>query len=227
MPNANNGSPKKKSQSITLPPLGHLELGKTSSLLSDAYLLATNPYSFYADAIMTQRQRESERAKKLEREMMQEYRELMREHQKMKQPKIYVIGSLRNPVVLETTLALEKGLKAEIFSDWLAAGPEADDKWREYEMARGRTYEEALNGYAAKNVFQFDKHHLDTSDAAVLVYPAGKSGHLELGYMAGRGKPTAILLDADYDRWDVMLQFAGIVTKDPNAIIEHLKKELA
>lgn len=144
-----------------------------------------------------------------------------------KQPKIYVIGSLRNPVVLDTTLALEKGLKAEIFSDWLAAGPEADDKWREYEMARGRTYEEALNGYAAKNVFQFDKHHLDTSDAAVLVYPAGKSGHLELGYMAGRGKPTAILLDADYDRWDVMLQFAGIVTKDPNAIIEHLKKELA
>lgn len=144
----------------------------------------------------------------------------------MQRPKVYIIGSLRNPLVTELTVDLETKLKAEIFSDWMAAGPEADDKWREYEMARGRTYEQALKGYAAKNVFSFDKHHLDTSDAAVLVYPAGKSGHLELGYMAGRGKPTAILLDQDYDRWDVMLQFAGMVTKDSNEIAAFLQKEL-
>lgn len=143
-----------------------------------------------------------------------------------KKPKVYVIGSLRNPQVLDVTLAIEKALPVEVFSDWLAAGPEADDKWKEYEQARGRTYEEALRGYAARNVFAFDKHHLDTSDAAVLVYPAGKSGHLELGYMAGRGKPTALLLDADYDRWDVMLQFAGVVSRDVEEIVSHLKEEL-
>lgn len=144
-----------------------------------------------------------------------------------KKPKVYVIGSLRNPQVLDVTLAIEKALPVEVFSDWLAAGPEADDKWKEYEQARGRTYEQALQGYAARNVFAFDKHHLDTSDAAVLVYPAGKSGHLELGYMAGRGKPTAILLDADYDRWDVMLQFAGVVSRDVEEIVSHLKEELS
>lgn len=144
-----------------------------------------------------------------------------------KKPKIYVIGSLRNPQVLDVTLAIEKALPVEVFSDWLAAGPEADDKWKEYEQARGRTYEEALRGYAARNVFAFDKHHLDTSDAAVLVYPAGKSGHLELGYMAGRGKPTALLLDADYDRWDVMLQFAGVVSRDVEEIVSYLKEELS
>jgi nucleoside 2-deoxyribosyltransferase len=143
-----------------------------------------------------------------------------------KKPKVYVIGSLRNPQVLDVTLAIEKALPVEVFSDWLAAGPEADDKWKEYEQARGRTYEEALRGYAARNVFAFDKHHLDTSDAAVLVYPAGKSGHLELGYMAGRGKPTAILLDADYDRWDVMLNFADIVTRDIDTLVSGLKEHL-
>lgn len=140
--------------------------------------------------------------------------------------KVYVIGSLRNSAVLDVTLALEEQLDVEVFSDWLAAGPEADDYWRQYEMARGRTYEEALLGYAARHVFEFDKHHLDTSDAAVLVYPAGKSGHLELGYMVGRGKPCAILLDADYERWDVMLQFADVVSKDLDTVVSKLKEEL-
>lgn len=145
-----------------------------------------------------------------------------------KKPKLYLIGSLRNPYVVTLTAELEQALpQIEVFSDWYAAGNEADDKWKEYEQARGRTYEQALQGYAARNVFAFDKHHLDTSDAAVLVYPAGKSGHLELGYMAGRGKPTAILLDADYDRWDVMLQFAGVVSRNVDDIVSHLKEELS
>lgn len=97
-----------------------------------------------------------------------------------------------------------------MFDDWFAAGPIADDSWKEYEQNRGHTYIEALNNYAAKHVFSFDKHHLDRVDAGILVYPAGKSAHLEMGYLAGQGKPTYILFDGDpeLDRWDVMLQFA-------------------
>jgi nucleoside 2-deoxyribosyltransferase len=41
--------------------------------------------------------------------------------------------------------------------------------------------------------------------------PAGKSGHLELGYMIGQGKPGYILLDAEHKRWDVMYKFATAV----------------
>ena len=96
----------------------------------------------------------------------------------------------------------------EVFDDWFAAGPEADDCWRSYEKAKGHTYPEALKGYAANHVFDFDLHHLKRVDGAVLVYPAGKSAHLELGYVAGQGKPTFILLDQEPDRFDVMLQFA-------------------
>lgn len=140
--------------------------------------------------------------------------------------KVYIIGSLRNPEVVNLAKHLERDLPVEAFASWMAAGPEADDYWKQYEEARGNTYEQALQGYAAKHVFAFDKHHLDTADAAILLYPAGKSGHLELGYMAGLGKPTAILLDDDYDRWDVMLQFAGVVTKDYDTVVSHLKEEL-
>jgi hypothetical protein len=38
--------------------------------------------------------------------------------------------------------------------------------------------------------------------------PAGKSGHLELGYMLGQGKRGYVLFDKEPERWDIMYQFA-------------------
>jgi hypothetical protein len=135
---------------------------------------------------------------------------------------IYLIGSLRNPIVP----ALGKKIREaghDVFDDWYGAGPEADDKWKEYETARGRTYKQALGGYAAKHIFAFDKHHLDRVDTGVLVLPAGRSGHLELGYLCGQvGKRTYVLFDADYDRWDVMYQFATDVFWNEDELLEAL-----
>lgn len=113
-----------------------------------------------------------------------------------------------------------------MFDDWYAAGPEADDYWKAYEKDKGNDYIHALEGYAAEHVFEFDKHHLDTSSAAVLVLPAGRSGHLELGYMAGRGAYTAILLTPEYEdeRFDVMYKFANRVTYDLHIIAEDLRR---
>lgn len=109
----------------------------------------------------------------------------------------------------------------EVFDDWYAAGPEADDYWKKYEQERGRSYQEALEGYAANHVFSFDKFHLDRLDAALLVLPAGKSGHLELGYVAGSSKPTYILLDEQDIRWDVMYLFATKVFRNEGEMIEY------
>ena len=133
--------------------------------------------------------------------------------------KIYLIGSLRNPEIPNIAKTMRQaGLN--VFDDWFAPGPEADDFWRTYEQGRGHTYLEALDGYAAKHIFEFDKHHIDTSDVGVLVLPCGKSAHLELGYMLGKGKRGYILLD-EVDRWDVMYQFAtGIYTNLDNLIEE-------
>lgn len=123
---------------------------------------------------------------------------------------IYLIGSLRNPEVPKLA-ALMRARGHDVFDDWYAAGPEADDYWRTYEKERGHTYKEALEGYAANHVWDYDCTHLDRCDTAVLQLPAGKSGHLELGYAIGKGKRGFILLDKDYDRWDVMYRFGDVI----------------
>jgi hypothetical protein len=120
---------------------------------------------------------------------------------------IYLIGSLRNPEIPNVGNSLRK-LGFDVFDDWHAGGPNADDEWLRYSRERGQSYKEALSSWAAKHVFEFDKEHLDRSDIGVLVQPAGKSGHLELGYLAGSKKPTFVLFNGEPERWDVMYQFA-------------------
>lgn len=138
---------------------------------------------------------------------------------------IYLIGSLRNPRIPLVGNDL-RAAGYEVFDDWHAVGPEADDYWRTYEKARGRTYPEALEGAAARNTFEFDKRNLDASDAAILVAPAGRSGHLELGYMLGKGRLGFILLDEDPERWDVMYQFATAVCFGMEDLIRSLNARL-
>lgn len=137
---------------------------------------------------------------------------------------IYLIGSLRNPKIPSIASHL-RGEGVEVFDDWYAAGEKADDAWRDYEKLRGRTYPEALAGLAARHVFEFDKTHLDRADAAVLVAPAGKSAHLELGYILGKEKPGFILLEDEPERWDVMLQFAWGVFFNMDDLIIALREE--
>src|SRR5690349_22333939 len=121
---------------------------------------------------------------------------------------IYLIGSLPHPRVREVASAL-RAHRIEVFDDWHAAGPEADDIWQRYEQERGRTFREALVGKHARMVIDFDRDNLNRASAAVLVMPAGKSGHIELGYVIGQGKPGYILLEQEPERWDVMYAFAS------------------
>ncbi|NMC99871.1 MAG: hypothetical protein GYA62_09135 [Bacteroidales bacterium] len=124
---------------------------------------------------------------------------------------IYLIGSLRNekiPVLANKIRDLK--LDVEVFDDWFSPGPEADDYWRKYEKIRGSTYGEALNNWACRHIYEFDKFHIDRANIGVLYMPCGKSGFLELGYMIGKGKKCFILFDEEpqNDRWDIMLVFA-------------------
>jgi len=138
---------------------------------------------------------------------------------------IYLIGSLRNEQVPIIGDELRKA-GFEVFDEWYSAGPEADDYFKKYHQERGIGYAEALKSYAAKHIFAFDKFHLDRCESAVLVLPAGRSGHLELGYVAGCGKPTFVLMDeaTANDRYDLMYQFANGVFFDLNSLVEELKR---
>lgn len=134
--------------------------------------------------------------------------------------RIYLIGSLRNPQVPVLAQKI-RGLGHEVFDDWFAAGYEADEWWQRYEQDRGHSYREALAGHAAGHVFQYDRFHLDRCDAGVLLLPAGKSGHMEFGYMIGQGKPGWILMPQEPERWDVMYLFAqGVFTQEADFLRE-------
>lgn len=137
---------------------------------------------------------------------------------------VYLIGSLREAVVPRVAAALRTdGIR--VFDDWYAAGRKADDEWMEYEKNRGHNFAQALQGEAAKNVFNFDKRHLEASQAVVLALPAGKSGHLELGWALGKNKLGYILLNGEPDRFDVMYQFADGVFTDIVSLTQELKRK--
>jgi nucleoside 2-deoxyribosyltransferase len=136
---------------------------------------------------------------------------------------IYLIGALKNDaILLAANILRHEGF--DVFDDWFAPGKNADVHLLEYEKARGHSYKEALCGYAAKHVFEFDKSHIDRCDIGVMVMPAGKSAHLELGYMRGQGKPAFILFDEEPERFDCMYQFATDVFFNMDDLIEALQE---
>jgi hypothetical protein len=135
--------------------------------------------------------------------------------------KVYVIGSLRNPEIPKWAACIRDN-GYEVFDDWFAAGPTADDAWKEYEQSRGRKYRDAMKGYAARHVFEFDKKHIDEADIGVMILPAGKSGHAELGYMKGQGKKCIIVLNSEDERWDIMYNFFDHLVYDDKELLEAL-----
>lgn len=139
--------------------------------------------------------------------------------------KLYLIGSLRNPAVpLLGNKLRQSGF--DVFDDWYAAGEKADDAWQAYEQDRGHTFAQALRGFAAQHVFGFDYHHLKQADIGVLVMPAGKSGHIEAGYLVGQGKPVYVLLPGEPERFDVMYKFFAGVFCDKDDLLVALKESI-
>lgn len=136
--------------------------------------------------------------------------------------KLYIAGSLANTRIPEYTNYFSTE-RLESFSEWYTPGPDADVYWREYEQKIGYGFLAALKRPAGQHIFNFDKKHIDLCDGMLLVGPAGKSGHLELGYVIGQGKPSAIFLPEEPEKWDVMYNFAGLVSYDMQEIREYFE----
>lgn len=146
--------------------------------------------------------------------------------------KIYLGGSLQNEKIKTIANDLRSSLSygTVVFDDWMAAHPEADEKWREYSLQRGMSYEDAIRSNAGQNVFTMDMLHLIGSDVFVLILPAGKSAHLEAGFMAGLrtagfGKRMYILSDGPEPRYDVMYAFADAVFRNGDDLTHRLRSD--
>ena len=137
-----------------------------------------------------------------------------------KSPKIYLAGSCQN----ESLTAFARSLRLagyEVFDDWKAIHPENDGAYLEYSKDRFLTYQEALDGKLATHSFQLDKYHIDTCHIFILLLPAGKSGHMELGYASKSGKMT-LVVEPDDNRFDLMYKFADKVFNHRNECVEFL-----
>ncbi len=138
---------------------------------------------------------------------------------------IYLIGSLRNPLIPSITNQIAHA-GFDVFSEWFGAGPIADDSFRDYHRAIGRSYMDALKTDAARTIFEFDKIHIEQASTVILIAPCGRSGHLELGWALGRGKRGYYLLD-NPERWDLMLQFCDGVFSTVDDLLSALSRPIS
>lgn len=70
-------------------------------------------------------------------------------------------------------------------------------KGPENQLAYTEEYMVALHHPIAEAGFHSDFDAMQWADACLLVLPCGRSAHLEMGWMVGQGKKSAILLDDD------------------------------
>lgn len=116
---------------------------------------------------------------------------------------VYVASSWRNPIHVAVCAAL----RACEIDHYDFKNPEGATgfKWTEVmehfsieeQTADMDEYLSALLSPRATQGFHADYDAMQKADCCVLVLPCGRSAHLELGWMAGQFKRTAILLDPD------------------------------
>lgn len=110
--------------------------------------------------------------------------------------RIYVASSWRNQSQQAVVAALRQA-SHEVY-DFRNPGPgggfgwaQIDPGWQDWTPAQ---YLMALEHPVARAGFNRDMDALTACEACVLVMPCGRSAHLELGWAAGAGRKTYVLL---------------------------------
>lgn len=79
---------------------------------------------------------------------------------------------------------------------------EIDPNWQQWTPREFQ--QQLLVQPLAQRGFALDARALDDCDACVLVLPCGRSAHLELGWVAGKGKKTLVILDEPLSEPELM-----------------------
>ena len=115
----------------------------------------------------------------------------------VRRPPIYVASSWRNERQQDVVAALRRAgydvydFKNPAPGDHGFAWSTIDPAWQSWSPV---AFRDALKHPIAAAGFAKDMDALMSCDACVLVLPCGRSAHLELGWAAGAGKHTVVLL---------------------------------
>ena len=137
--------------------------------------------------------------------------------------RIYAASSWRNPIQPEIVRRMrDAGHEVYDFRhpapgqegfSWLDCGGEAAAGGPDAGARTIPAYLEAVRSKRAAQGFALDEAALEWCDTCILVLPCGRSAHLELGYAAGQGKDTYVLLHEDKFEPELMyLLNTGIAT---------------
>lgn len=82
-----------------------------------------------------------------------------------------------------------------------------------------------LQDERSQKAFKEDKKWLDWCECVVLVLPAGRSSHLEAGYIKGQRKKLIIFAPSGFPKgeFDVMYGFADLMTEKTGDIYKYLE----
>ena len=141
--------------------------------------------------------------------------------------RIYVASSWRNERQPEVVRRLrEEGHEVYDFrnpTEHVLEGDEGfswhdiDSDWQAWTINQ---FIDALDHPLAEAGFKSDMDGLTTAEALVLVMPCGRSAHLEMGYAAGAGIPTIVLM-ADGEP-ELMYKMATSFAVDLDGMVESL-----
>lgn len=143
--------------------------------------------------------------------------------------KIYVASSWRNE---EAHAAAVRALRDEGHEVYDFRNPEPGDKgfsWRQIDPDRAwlqdpERFRAGLLHPVAQRGFALDMTALRTCDACVLVLPCGRSAHLELGWAAGAGKRSIVVLDSPISEPELMYLACDAICVSVSEVIAELRK---
>ena len=137
--------------------------------------------------------------------------------------RIYVASSWRNEHQPEVVLAL-RNMGHEVYDFRNPREGDSGFHWSEIDPAweswTPKRYRECLSHPTAEAGFASDMDALRWCEAVVAVQPFGRSASLELGWAAGAGKRTVLLLAAGEP--ELMVKMCGYVCVEIEEVLEVL-----
>lgn len=144
--------------------------------------------------------------------------------------RIYVASSWRNEARQQATVRALRSLGHDVYDFRNPSPGDHGFSWRQCASPEqlkdpARFRNEVLSHPIAQAGFAKDMGALSSADATVLVLPCGRSAHLELGWAAGHGQHTIVLLDDPISEPELMYLACTSLAVSIDEVVARLPKQ--
>jgi hypothetical protein len=146
--------------------------------------------------------------------------------------RVYVASSWRNEEAQQHCVRRLRQDKHDVYDFRNPIPGDNGFAWRQIDPDREwlkdpARFRAGLEHPVARRGFQLDMSALTSADACVLVLPCGRSAHLELGYAAGAGCRTVVLLDSPVSEPELMYLACDAICVSLDEVVNELRRSVA